>query len=145
MAAMAEAAPGAGIDDIVGGMRAMKTESKEDGDTDALTTAELMERWVSARAAFVLCTSSDRWHVCPTWWRMTGRRRASEGAGASVDLNWQRRRQSLLLALIVPCKPVLDSAILMPSALASSADVICSANLPVVPPLMNDVLMCTAG
>jgi hypothetical protein len=100
MAAMTESAPGAGIDDIVGGMRAMKTESKEDGDTDALTTAELMERWVSARAAFVLRTDSARWRVCPTWWRMTGRRRASQGAGASVDLSWQGTGKAFCLRLL---------------------------------------------
>ena len=46
MAAVAESAPAAGgIDDIVGGLRAMTTESAEGaGETDALTTAELMER-----------------------------------------------------------------------------------------------------
>ena len=47
MAAVAESAPAAGgIDDIVGGLRVMTTESAEGaGDTDALTTAELMDRY----------------------------------------------------------------------------------------------------
>lgn len=43
MAAMESAAPQAGIDDIVGGMRGMLSEGQAE-DKDALTPAELMER-----------------------------------------------------------------------------------------------------
>ena len=80
MAAMAESAPAgtaAGIDDIVGGLPKMKTESTDDGDTDALTAAELMERWVLCTVVWYCASDAQvaqsiRMSSTPLW-RMTGR------------------------------------------------------------------------